>query len=81
MPRYKTLRQGSACSGLTETTLQAFQELNRGEQTATALENHLAALEAKIDELLAATGQQDQPESSSTQSNGTTHNSSAQSGS
>ncbi|KEQ63614.1 uncharacterized protein M437DRAFT_47207, partial [Aureobasidium melanogenum CBS 110374] len=61
-------------------SLQAFQELNRGEQTATALENHLSALEAKIDELLAATGQQDQSESS-TQPNGTTHNSNPQSGS
>ncbi|KAI4721825.1 hypothetical protein E4T48_01901 [Aureobasidium sp. EXF-10727] len=71
-------------NGETEHDLQdadfakAFQELNRGEQTATALENHLAALEAKIDELLAATGQQDQSESSSTQSNGTTHNQNTQ---
>jgi exonuclease VII small subunit len=48
--------------------LQAFQELNRGEQTATALENHLAALEAKIDELLAASGQSEQNESSSANS-------------
>jgi hypothetical protein len=51
--------------------VQAFQELNRGEQTATALENHLAALEAKIDELLAASNQQD---SSSADSNTTTQN-------
>jgi exonuclease VII small subunit len=48
--------------------LQAFQELNRGEQTATALENHLAALEAKIDELLVASGQSEQNESSSANS-------------
>ncbi|KAI4735840.1 hypothetical protein E4T50_13646 [Aureobasidium sp. EXF-12298] len=53
---------------------KAFQELNRGEQTATALENHLAALEAKIDELLAASGQQDQTESSSANSNSTSQN-------
>ncbi|KAH0287771.1 hypothetical protein M436DRAFT_50917 [Aureobasidium namibiae CBS 147.97] len=53
---------------------KAFQELNRGEQTATALENHLAALEAKIDELLAAAGQQDQPNSESAESNTTTQN-------
>lgn len=57
-----------------DTHLQAFQELNRGEQTATALENHLAALEAKIDELLAASGQQDQTESSSANSNSTSQN-------
>ncbi|KAI5206383.1 hypothetical protein E4T39_02570 [Aureobasidium subglaciale] len=55
---------------------KAFQELNRGEQTASALENHLAALEAKIDELLAATGQQDQSQSSSSESNSTSQNSS-----
>lgn len=76
-----TRSSNSAHPGLTETTFQAFQELNRGEQTATALENHLAALEAKIDELLAATGQQDQSETSSTQPNGTTHNSNTQSNS
>ncbi|CAD0093833.1 unnamed protein product [Aureobasidium mustum] len=40
-------------NGETEHDLQdadfakAFQELNRGEQTATALENHLAALGSK----------------------------------
>jgi hypothetical protein len=44
---------------------KAFQELNRGEQTAAALESHLSALEAKIDELLAATAQQGQSQSSS----------------
>jgi len=32
---------------------QAFQELAKGEQTATALENHLTALEARIEALLA----------------------------
>jgi len=32
---------------------QAFQELAKGERTASALENHLTALERKIDELLA----------------------------
>ena len=32
---------------------QAFQELARGEQTATALENQLSAMEAKIEALLA----------------------------
>ncbi|TID27271.1 hypothetical protein E2P81_ATG00034 [Venturia nashicola] len=32
----------------------AFKELQRGEQTATALENHLSSLEKKIDELLAS---------------------------
>ncbi|KAL1303945.1 hypothetical protein AAFC00_000395 [Neodothiora populina] len=36
---------------------KAFQELARGEQTATALENHLTALEAKIEELLAQADQ------------------------
>ncbi|KAG9998429.1 hypothetical protein KCU78_g16441, partial [Aureobasidium melanogenum] len=74
-------------NGETEHDLQdadfakAFQELSRGEQTATALENHLSALEAKIDELLAATGQQDHSDASSTQSNATTHNPNTQSGS
>jgi len=34
--------------------VQAFQELNKGEQTASALEKQLSAMEAKIDELLAA---------------------------
>lgn len=33
--------------------MQAFQELSRGEKTATALENQLASMEAKIDALLA----------------------------
>ncbi|KAL1625972.1 hypothetical protein SLS56_007029 [Neofusicoccum ribis] len=33
---------------------QAFKDLARGEQTASTLENHLDALEAKIEELLAA---------------------------
>lgn len=32
---------------------QAFQELAKGERTASALENNLTALERKIDELLA----------------------------
>jgi len=32
---------------------QAFKELQRGEQTAAALENHLDSLEKKIEELLA----------------------------
>jgi len=35
------------------TASQAFQELATGEQTATALENHLTALEARIEALLA----------------------------
>ncbi|KAI5245165.1 hypothetical protein E4T43_03326 [Aureobasidium subglaciale] len=71
-------------NGETEHDLQdadfakAFQELNRGEQTASALENHLAALEAKIDELLAATGQQDHSQSSTSGSNSTSQNSSGQ---
>ncbi|KAI5202477.1 hypothetical protein E4T42_04058 [Aureobasidium subglaciale] len=71
-------------NGETEHDLQdadfakAFQELNRGEQTASALENHLAALEAKIDELLAATGQQDHSQSSSSGSSSTSQNSSGQ---
>jgi len=34
--------------------IQAFQELNKGEQTASALEKQLSAMEAKIEELLAA---------------------------
>lgn len=59
---------------------QAFQELNRGEQTATALETHLAALEAKIDELLAATGQQDQSGSTSPEATSSSQNQSNQSG-
>ncbi|THY10789.1 hypothetical protein D6D01_09168 [Aureobasidium pullulans] len=59
---------------------KAFQELNRGEQTATALENHLAALEAKIDELLAATGQQDQSDSTSSEATSSSQNQSNQSG-
>ncbi|KAL1640310.1 hypothetical protein SLS58_006983 [Diplodia intermedia] len=33
---------------------QAFKDLARGEQTASALENHLDALEARLEELLAA---------------------------
>ncbi|KAI5271770.1 hypothetical protein E4T47_04896 [Aureobasidium subglaciale] len=71
-------------NGETEHDLQdadfakAFQELNRGEQTASALENHLAVLEAKIDELLAATGQQDHSQSSTSGSNSTSQNSSGQ---
>ncbi|KAH7077281.1 hypothetical protein FB567DRAFT_596457 [Paraphoma chrysanthemicola] len=32
---------------------QAMKELQRGEQTAAALENHLDSLEKKIEELLA----------------------------
>jgi len=32
---------------------QAFQELARGERTATALENQLSAMESRIEELLA----------------------------
>lgn len=36
------------------TKCQAFQELQRGERTATALENNLSALERKIEELLAS---------------------------
>ena len=34
-------------------TPQAFQELARGERTATALENQLSAMESRIEELLA----------------------------
>ncbi|GAB7349677.1 hypothetical protein MBLNU459_g0349t1 [Dothideomycetes sp. NU459] len=37
--------------------VKAFQELQRGEQTASALESHLTALEAKIEELLAQANQ------------------------
>lgn len=37
--------------------LQAFQELARGEQTASTLENHLDRLEARIEQLLAAADQ------------------------
>ncbi|KAE9969847.1 hypothetical protein EG328_006634 [Venturia inaequalis] len=33
---------------------KAFKELQRGELTATALENHLSSLEKKIDHLLAS---------------------------
>lgn len=33
---------------------KAFQELARGEQTATALENRLSSVEQKLDQLLAA---------------------------
>ncbi|EKG14702.1 hypothetical protein MPH_08175 [Macrophomina phaseolina MS6] len=39
---------------------QAFKDLARGEQTASALENHLDALEARIEELLAAADAQQQ---------------------
>lgn len=35
------------------TSKQTFQELAKGERTATALENSLSAVEAKIEELLA----------------------------
>ena len=34
------------------TVMQAFQELAKGERTATALENQLSAMEAKIEALL-----------------------------
>jgi hypothetical protein len=34
--------------------VQAFKDLQRGEQTATALENHLSSLEKKIDDLLSS---------------------------
>lgn len=43
---------------------KAFQELAKGEQTATALENHLSALEAKIEELLAQADKDQQPTTS-----------------
>ncbi|KAJ5948404.1 hypothetical protein N7454_001711 [Penicillium verhagenii] len=33
---------------------QALTEISKGEVTATALENHLTALESKMDEILAA---------------------------
>ncbi|QDS67470.1 hypothetical protein FKW77_000906 [Venturia effusa] len=33
---------------------KAFKELQKGEQTAAALENHLTSLEKKIDDLLAS---------------------------
>jgi hypothetical protein len=39
-------------------TNKAFQELAKGEQTASALEAHLDALEGKIDELLAKAEQE-----------------------
>ena len=44
---------------------QAFQELAKGEQTATALENHLSALEAKIEAMLAQVDQGQQATSAS----------------
>ena len=42
---------GASCSAKTNSS-QAFQELAKGERTATALENQLSAMEAKINELL-----------------------------
>ncbi|KAJ5083845.1 hypothetical protein N7456_013272 [Penicillium angulare] len=36
---------------------QALADVSKGEMTATALENHLSALESKIDEVLAAFGE------------------------
>lgn len=47
---------------------QAFQELAKGEQTASALENHLTALEAKIEALLAQADQQQSSQSTTTSS-------------
>ncbi|RKU41631.1 hypothetical protein DL546_000620 [Coniochaeta pulveracea] len=38
---------------------QALQELAKGEQTATALENNLSSLESKIDALLASFEEQE----------------------
>ncbi|KAF2280694.1 uncharacterized protein EI97DRAFT_453946 [Westerdykella ornata] len=38
---------------------KAFQDLARGERTAAALENHLDALEKKIEELLAKADEED----------------------
>jgi len=48
---------------------QAFQELARGERTATALENQLSAMEAKIEALLAQAERDQQALQSSTASN------------
>lgn len=45
---YPPHRRGDAL-----TPAQALSELAKGEQAVTALENHLTALESKIDELLA----------------------------
>ncbi|KZZ93490.1 hypothetical protein AAP_02282 [Ascosphaera apis ARSEF 7405] len=38
---------------------KAFQELSRGEETASSMENNLNDLESKIDQLLKALGQDD----------------------
>ncbi|KAB2570067.1 uncharacterized protein LTHEOB_12040 [Lasiodiplodia theobromae] len=45
---------------------QAFKDLARGEQTASALENHLDALEARIEDLLAAADSQQSASSQNT---------------
>jgi len=39
---------------------KAFQELAKGEKTASAMENQLTALERKIDDLLASVDEQGQ---------------------
>ena len=44
---------------------QAFQELAKGEQTATALENQLSAMEVKIEALLAQAEKEQQDRQSS----------------
>ncbi|EON64909.1 hypothetical protein W97_04143 [Coniosporium apollinis CBS 100218] len=65
---------------------QAFKDLARGEQTASVLENHLTALERKIDELLAKADEdqrasQHRPEINANNSKQTTSGSSDASGS
>lgn len=49
--------------------IQAFQELAKGEQTATALENQLNAMEAKIEALLAQAEKEQQERQNLQQAN------------
>lgn len=44
-----------------ENIAQAYKELTRGEQAATALEANLAKLESRLDELLAGLGALEEP--------------------
>ncbi|TKA25841.1 hypothetical protein B0A50_05596 [Salinomyces thailandicus] len=64
-------RPVASADGTEEADLaKAFQELARGERTATALENQLSSMEAKIEELLAR-AERDQQEAESHRARGT----------
>ncbi|CAF9915857.1 hypothetical protein IMSHALPRED_002719 [Imshaugia aleurites] len=51
---------------------RAFQELAKGERTASAMETQLTALERKIDDLLATVASADESDNASTETAGET---------